>query len=105
MRGFRSAVVVAAACGMLSAGTGDAPGPAIGVRAIIHSVGNLDKTVAFYRDGLGMQPVGPGGKPVTAMPAPQALDESLSKFTDTHLSLIHISEPTRQAEISYAVFC
>ncbi|KDA51747.1 Mobile element protein [Leuconostoc mesenteroides subsp. cremoris T26] len=22
-----------------------------------------------------------------------------------HLSLIHISEPTRQAEISYAVFC
>jgi|SRR5665213_877669 len=84
MRGFRSAVVVAAACGMLSAGTGDAPGPAIGVRAIIHSVGNLDKTVAFYRDGLGMQPVGPGGKPVTAMPAPQALDESLSKFTDTH---------------------
>jgi catechol 2,3-dioxygenase-like lactoylglutathione lyase family enzyme len=54
------------------------------VRAIIHSVGNLDKTVAFYRDGLGMQPVGPGGKPVTAMPTPQALDESLSKFTDTH---------------------
>src|SRR5678810_48677 len=24
---------------------------------------------------------------------------------ETHLSLIHISEPTRQAEISYAVFC
>src|SRR5678810_964022 len=24
--------------------------------------------------------------------------------TDCHLSLIHISEPTRQAEISYAVF-
>src|SRR5674476_1051348 len=23
----------------------------------------------------------------------------------SHLSLIHISEPTRQAEISYAVFC
>ena len=23
----------------------------------------------------------------------------------TNLSLIHISEPTRQAEISYAVFC
>ncbi len=84
MRGLRSAVVVAVACGMLSAGTADAPGPAIGVRAIIHSVADLDKTVAFYRDGLGMQPVGPGGKPVTARPAPQALDESLSKFTDTH---------------------
>src|SRR5674476_1393999 len=25
--------------------------------------------------------------------------------TVVHLSLIHISEPTRQAEISYAVFC
>ena len=24
---------------------------------------------------------------------------------DVELSLIHISEPTRQAEISYAVFC
>ena len=26
-------------------------------------------------------------------------------FMDILLSLIHISEPTRQAEISYAVFC
>src|SRR5665213_4116171 len=26
-------------------------------------------------------------------------------FPDQTLSLIHISEPTRQAEISYAVFC
>src|SRR5271170_5724236 len=77
MRGFRSAALVAAAtCGILSAGTVDAPGPAIGVRAIIHSVADLDKTVAFYRDGLGM----------TADPLPKssALDEDLSKFTDTH---------------------
>ena len=28
-----------------------------------------------------------------------------SKFDADKLSLIHISEPTRQAEISYAVFC
>jgi catechol 2,3-dioxygenase-like lactoylglutathione lyase family enzyme len=84
MQRLKSVLVVAAGCGLLVAGTGDAPGPAIGVRAIIHSVADLDKTVAFYRDGLGMQPVGPGGKPVTAMPTPQALDESLSKFTDTH---------------------
>ena len=28
-----------------------------------------------------------------------------STFYDRYLSLIHISEPTRQAEISYAVFC
>jgi catechol 2,3-dioxygenase-like lactoylglutathione lyase family enzyme len=84
MQRLKSVLVMAAGCGMLVAGTGDAPGPATGVRAIIHSVADLDKTVAFYRDGLGMQPVGPGGKPVTAMPTPQALDESLSKFTDTH---------------------
>jgi catechol 2,3-dioxygenase-like lactoylglutathione lyase family enzyme len=85
MRGLKySALVAAAACGILSAGTADAPGPAIGVRAIIHSVGDLDKTVKFYQDGLGLTPVGPGGKPVTAMPAPRALDESLSKFTDTN---------------------
>jgi len=31
---------------------------------------------------------------------PYTIPESLHK-----LSLIHISEPTRQAEISYAVFC
>jgi len=84
MRGLTSAVGIAVACGVLSAGTADAPGPAIGVRAIIHSVGDLDKTVAFYRDGLGLPLVGPGGKPVTALPAPRALDEDLSKFTDTH---------------------
>src|SRR5678810_316816 len=30
---------------------------------------------------------------------------SLGAGTDFDLSLIHISEPTRQAEISYAVFC
>ena len=29
----------------------------------------------------------------------------LCALTLTGLSLIHISEPTRQAEISYAVFC
>ena len=28
-----------------------------------------------------------------------------AKLGDKDLSLIHISEPTRQAEISYAVFC
>ena len=29
----------------------------------------------------------------------------LHAYTGYYLSLIHISEPTRQAEISYAVFC
>jgi len=84
MRLKTSVLAAAAACGILCAGTADAPGPAVGVRAIIHSVGDLDKTVAFYRDGLGLQPVGPGGKPMTALPTPRPLDEDLSKFTDTH---------------------
>jgi catechol 2,3-dioxygenase-like lactoylglutathione lyase family enzyme len=77
-------LVAAAACGTLIAGTADAPGPAVGVRAIIHSVTDLEKTVAFYRDGLGLHPVGPGGKPMTAMPTAQPLNDDLSNFTDTH---------------------
>src|SRR5580658_10223544 len=76
--------VLLAAGGIMWAGTADAPGPAIGVRAIIHSVADLDKTVKFYQDGLGLTPVGPGGKPMTTLPTPQPLNEDLSKFTDTH---------------------
>jgi catechol 2,3-dioxygenase-like lactoylglutathione lyase family enzyme len=83
MRRVSGLLVVGAACGILSAGTADAPGPAVGVRAIIHSVADLDKTVKFYHEGLGLTPVGQGGKPMTAMPTPRPLDESLSKFTDT----------------------
>jgi catechol 2,3-dioxygenase-like lactoylglutathione lyase family enzyme len=73
--------------GALFAQTGaqESPGAATGVRAIIHSVADLDKTVSFYRDGLGLEMVGPGGKPaLSTLPAPRALDESLSKFTATH---------------------
>lgn len=87
MQGLKSVAVIAAGCGILIAGTGDAPGPAIGVRAIIHSVADLDKTVAFYRDGLGMTPdqtIMPNGQQTTALSNPRALDEDLSKFTDTH---------------------
>jgi catechol 2,3-dioxygenase-like lactoylglutathione lyase family enzyme len=85
-----AAVTAGALLSMLSASvlfarTPDAPGPATGVRAIIHSVGDLDKTVAFYRDGLGLPMMaGPGGKIAAKLPAPRALDEDLSKFTDTH---------------------
>ena len=48
----------------------------------------------------------PGGKPFLVCGS-----ETLSRFMNMEdrasciLSLIHISEPTRQAEISYAVFC
>lgn len=80
----RISFLLAVASSMMWAASVDGPVPTTGVRAIIHSVADLDKTVAFYRDGLGLQPVGPGGKPVTQMPAPQPLNEDLSKFTDTH---------------------
>src|SRR5665213_4352727 len=43
-----------------------------------------------------------GGPPVQAAAALQIIDVRAVRFA---LSLIHISEPTRQAEISYAVFC
>jgi catechol 2,3-dioxygenase-like lactoylglutathione lyase family enzyme len=65
-------------------GTQESAGAATGVRAMIHSVADLDKTVSFYRDGLGLELSGPGGKAATTLPAPRALDESLSKFTATH---------------------
>ena len=35
----------------------------------------------------------------------ESLDQVIEAYKAVALSLIHISEPTRQAEISYAVFC
>ena len=35
----------------------------------------------------------------------QQLERKIERQEVLELSLIHISEPTRQAEISYAVFC
>jgi catechol 2,3-dioxygenase-like lactoylglutathione lyase family enzyme len=65
-------------------GTQELPGAVTGVRVICHAVGDLAKTVSFYRDGLGLKMEGPDGKPVSTLPAPSPLDEDLSKFTDTH---------------------
>src|SRR5665213_4046749 len=47
-----------------------------------------------YRSGPGI--------PLVALIAPVA---AIPLGHEYNLSLIHISEPTRQAEISYAVFC
>jgi catechol 2,3-dioxygenase-like lactoylglutathione lyase family enzyme len=62
----------------------DAAGATVGVRAIVHSVEDLDTTVKFYREALGLVPVGADGKPVTAMAAARVMDDALSKLTDTH---------------------
>ncbi len=106
MRTLLTAVLaIGASAGLGLAGTTDTPGPTVGVRAIIHSVANLDKTVTFYRDGLGLQPIGPGGKPLTTLPAPQALNEDLSRFTDTHgakfrNAMFHIPGMTLDLELT-----
>jgi catechol 2,3-dioxygenase-like lactoylglutathione lyase family enzyme len=91
MQPIKTAAVTAGLFAMFTAGalfaqtgTQESPSAATGVRVIIHSVADLDKTVSFYRDGLGLAMVGPGGKPATTLAAPRALDESLSKFTATH---------------------
>lgn len=58
-------------------------GQVVGVNNFIHSVADLDKSVAFYRDTLGLElktapgrAAGPG--------APMTLNEALSNLTDTH---------------------
>jgi catechol 2,3-dioxygenase-like lactoylglutathione lyase family enzyme len=87
-----AAVSAIATFSMLTAGamlapaaTAESSGPVIQVRAIMHSVADLDKTVAFYRDGLGLELLGRGGKPATtgSLPAPRPLNETISKFTGT----------------------
>ena len=49
--------------------------------------------------------VGPGSKPVPLTDAEVYRMGVETRSVKVNLSLIHISEPTRQAEISYAVFC
>jgi catechol 2,3-dioxygenase-like lactoylglutathione lyase family enzyme len=39
------------------------PGPVIGVRNVIHTVGDMDKTVAFYQEVFGLTLRAPLGKP------------------------------------------
>jgi hypothetical protein len=105
MQPIKTAAVTAGLFAMFTAGalfaqtgTQESPSAATGVRVIIHSVADLDKTVSFYRDGLGLAMVGPGGKPATTLAAPRALDESLSKFTATHGAKFrsHLQTPWRE---------
>src|SRR5665213_82008 len=65
----------------------------------------VNQLVRNYRvRGHNIAAIDPLGMP---RPTPPELEMSFFGFSeeDMDLSLIHISEPTRQAEISYAVFC
>ena len=62
---------------------------------------NEAELVQVYKTIL--RPVAEYGCPVFHSSLTDDQDERLERVQD--LSLIHISEPTRQAEISYAVFC
>ena len=53
-----------------------------------------------YSAGIETHGINPGA---AATMAKDGID--ITGHTSNNLSLIHISEPTRQAEISYAVFC
>jgi catechol 2,3-dioxygenase-like lactoylglutathione lyase family enzyme len=65
---------------ILSAQTAPTPAtPVVQLQNLAHTVENLEKTVPFYRDVLGL-PVN-GRDPLAAQP--QALDEDMSKFTAT----------------------
>src|SRR5674476_426336 len=70
-----------------------------------------DEAVELAKKIIGMQLVthqtGPTGQRVKKILVEEALDIARELYIGItlDLSLIHISEPTRQAEISYAVFC
>jgi catechol 2,3-dioxygenase-like lactoylglutathione lyase family enzyme len=58
-------------------------GQVVGVNNLIHSVADLDKTTAFYRDTLGLElKTAPGRAAGPA--APTVLNQALSNLTDTH---------------------
>ena len=69
--------------------------PVAGVRLTLTGEDGTKWTAETGEDGLF------SALPLACPPRSLSLDEANTQ----RLSLIHISEPTRQAEISYAVFC
>ena len=73
----------------------------------------IDRIKKLIGDNVYMTSVMGPGKAVLVCAEPEYLDLAIGldlsvgylELADFNLSLIHISEPTRQAEISYAVFC
>src|SRR5665213_438067 len=61
------------------------------------------RTPPFHGGESGSIPLGSATAPVPTLPCDFV--EHAAAGAALVLSLIHISEPTRQAEISYAVFC
>src|SRR5674476_14162 len=61
-----------------------------------HAKGNATTAYTIYTTGNG---IGAPSKQIVQ------IDQLVWVGDYQYLSLIHISEPTRQAEISYAVFC
>ena len=53
-------------------------GKLLGANNFIHSVADLDKSVSFYRDALGLELKNP------AVPMPRYLNDALSDLTNTH---------------------
>src|SRR5258708_6216910 len=58
-------------------------GEVIGPNNFIHSVVDLDRSVAFYRDALGLELRTQSGR-AAGLPAPTSLNEALSNLTGTH---------------------
>lgn len=58
-------------------------GEVIGPDNLIYSVADLDRSVAFYRDTLGLELTSQVGR-AAGLPAPAPLNEALSDLTGTH---------------------
>ena len=84
-----------------------------GTGVVIGETCIIGKNVKLYQGvtlGAKSFPLDQDGKPIKGIPRHPILEDNVIVYSNATilgriLSLIHISEPTRQAEISYAVFC
>src|SRR5678809_797003 len=69
------------------------------------TIGHRDASLPFSYYDDKQQPIGYAMDLCHRIVDAVKKELKMSKLETKYLSLIHISEPTRQAEISYAVFC